>query len=345
MLHSQMSLINVLFGMLLGSLVVAGVTQWYVVAKKFFLLQAKHFDSLEMGRVSFHYLQRDLQSAGYRGCRTNDETFPVNHIYSPLNRKFQFFNFNQAVFGFIASPGACYGKMPDISCKRIKKNTPVLIIYNVPQKINRLVNDLKFAEDAISLPHNHGIHENSLVLINDCHHGDLFIANRVETTKIYHNKIINVNESDALSRGYVNKNAVVVELQTIAYYLGVPERYEKEHHKNLDIAQVNAALFRDDLLQQAQEIVSDVSDLMFEFGIKTSRDDKDKMSYRTLTQMREHDWPCVQLVRVTIVDTNKQRWIYEISLRNRCSACSGVDLLARHFMVGHRVMCADIFGI
>ena len=318
---------NLLFGIILSSLLVVAVSQWFMGVKKSFLNQRTQFSSFDLGRISHQYLMKDFHSGGYLGIRTNDASFSLNKLYSPFNENHRYFCFNRVIFGFLASPGACYGKLPETTCQRIKKNSPVLIIYNVPQKINQLTKPLEKKDEVLSLDSFHDIQKNSLVLVSDAHRGDLFVANRVEEHRVFHEFVLGINDQSHLSRLY-GKDAEVVELQTVAYYLGVPERVDKlnlsksftkspskKHHNLSTVKDADFALFRDDLLHHAQEIVPEVSDFRIEIGVQLPA--SYNIQHQTLPQMKEADWPYVRSVRISIVDQKLKCWNYEITLRNR----------------------------
>jgi Tfp pilus assembly protein PilW len=308
----NMSLMSVLIGLLLNALIMAGVMHGFGVAKRAFYRQQQAFLFLDKGRVTLHYLARDIQASGYRGCRTRDLGFPLQHNYSDYHSPYSFFRFDQPLFGFLATRGLCYGKMPDSACHRVKENTHVLILYNIPQKINKVERALVHLNDAIETNRDHGIQKNGLVLLSDCYQGDLFIANRVEATQIYHDQILGVNKTDTVSKRYT-QNAEIVELQTVTYYVGAPERHEQNNREG--VLTPRFALFRDDFMQPAQEIVPDVSDLQFEFGMIDT--ETNHYQYKKMLEMKEQDWPLVQNLRIRLTIDNKRRWEYEISLRNR----------------------------
>lgn len=329
-----MNLISVLMGISIGALLLTSVTQWVMLSKKTFLMHRSQVHFLDAGQTVMQYLLRDIHRAGYRGCRSSDLSFPLNKGYSDWNKDFGYLSENQTVFGFFASPGVCYGKMPVTACKRIKENSAVLIVYHVAQRINPLLSAMKKTNDPLMLNAQHGIHKGALVLISDGYQGDFFIANRIQEGFIFHENRIGLNKSDALSKAYA-KEAEVVELQTVAYYLGIPERFSKTDYLNKHSKNIKPyfSLFRDDFLQSAQEIITGVRDVEFEYAIQIPSDGQ--LRYYKPEAISSENWPLVQAVRIHLELEGKQTFSFEIALRNRLLTYSYVDFFNTYFLAGH----------
>jgi len=297
-------------GLLFSAVLMMGTLHGYQIAKTKLCLNKETAAFLDIGRTAFLYWTRDIQASGYRGCRTRDITFPIAALYSEYNRAYSYFRFDQPLFGFSATLANCYGKMPASACGRVREGTDVLIVYNVPQKMNRLARRLERPEELLETREPHHIQKDSLVLVSDCQQGDLFIANDVDSTQIRHDRILGTNKTNRLSKAY-DQDAEVVELQTVAYYIGTPERFLE--HNRMDM-RPQFALFRDDFLHSAQEIISEVADLQVEYGLRGGTDSK--RLYKKTNEMRAQDWPFVVSLRLTLIAHNKRLWKYEISPRN-----------------------------
>lgn len=326
-----MNLISILMGIGVGAILMVSVTQWAFISKQTFQQHQNQMHFLDAGQTAIHYFLRDIQAAGYRGSRSMDISFPINKLYSDWNKEFDYFSDDKTVFGFFASPGACYRKMPHSACKRMKENSPVLIVYQVPQKINPLLTFMKRADEPLILKPQHGIRKGSMVLISDGYQGDLFIANRIQGSMVFHEKRIGLNKSECFSKAY-RENAEVVELQTVAYYLGIPERFENVQYRNSNKNtsmnmnrnknknmnkdnEIHYSLFRDDFLQNAQEIITGVSHVEFEYALQNK--EEGSISYYHSENIPDHQWPLVQSVRIHLTLENQQKWDFEVALRNR----------------------------
>jgi Tfp pilus assembly protein PilW len=309
-----MNLISILMGLGLSIILIASATQWVMIAKKTFQQYQQQALYLDIGQSALQYFLRDIHASGYRGPRSQDASFPLNKIVSEFSKDKAYLRFDRSVYGFFSSPGSCYKKMPEVSCKRVKENSPVLIIYNVAQKMNVMLQAAKSSEENLRLSPNHGIHQGALVLIADGYQGDLFIANLVQGSVIHHDKMLNVNQSANFSKVY-SAAAEVVELQTVAYYLGTPERFQKNNPANRK--NVSYALFRDDFLQNAQEIMAGVSDVEFEYSLQDP--ESGEIRYQKAQYISERDWPLVRSLRVFLSMEDKKNWAFEVAIRNRIS--------------------------
>ncbi len=324
-----MNIISILMGLALSALLIASAMQGVMIAKKTFQAHRSQMHFLDTGQSAIRYFMRDVQAGGYRGCRSADPSFPLTKHYSDWNKAFGYFRQDRVVFGFIASPGTCYRKIPISACKRIKENSPVLIIYQVAQKINPLIQSMKKADDPLVLPMHHGIHNGALVLISDAYQGDMFIANRVQGPILFHEKILGFNNNGSLSKAYSTK-AEVVELQTVAYYVGKPERFL---HMNLNQPISNKtsfALFRDDYLQNAQEIIAGVTHVEFEYALQKTAGGN--IQYYKSEDILEEHWPLVSSLRIHLTMENQKSWSFEIALRNRIIPYFNLSAIDSHFM-------------
>lgn len=321
-----MNLISILIGLAISALLLASATQWLMLTKKTFQLHRNEVIFLDVNQNALQYFLRDIQAGGYRGRRSADPSFPLYRTYSQWNEDLDYFHFDRTVFGFLAHPGVCYKKMPVSACKRIKENSPVLIIYNVAQKINPLSKAMKHKDEPLTVPLNHGIHNHALVLISDGQQGDLFIATRLQDSTIFHDGILRVNQSSSLSKAY-SEQAEVVELQTVAYYLGIPERFEKKK-LNADNHSDNKAiyaLFRDDFLQKAQEIIAGVSHVDFEYALQSPM--SAVIRYQKPDDIPEKDWGLVRGLRITLTLENAKTCSFEIAIRNRVSSYFNIGFI------------------
>jgi Tfp pilus assembly protein PilW len=275
--------------------------------------QQQVFRQIQTGSLALSYLIRDIENAGYRGCRSRDNAFPFYRQDSEFHSAYAFLRFDRAVSGFFAKAGACYGKLPESSCKRLKRDSSVLILYNIAQPTYRLKKPLADTRSSIEVDRKIHIPKNALVLISDCKQADVFIANRLVKDQIFHEKILEVNRNEHLSKTY-DQDAEVLELQTVAYYVGVPERFKKK------VPPPYYSLFRDDFIHQAVEVVTHINALEILYGLY--HPETGRFIYLSAEALKENDWTLVQSVKITLVSLDsvtqhKKTWKAEIILRNR----------------------------
>lgn len=319
----------------------AGI-QGFQTAKKQLQSQKETFVAFDIMHTTLQFLTGDIQASGYRGRRSTDNQFPLNHLYQADNPDYQYFRFDRALYGFEAAVGECYGKLPKVTCEQIKEASEVLILYNVPQKITPLKQAMSSPASVLYVGENPEIWENSLVLISDDLQGDLFITAGVKENKIYHPEIVGKNKQAHFSKSY-DINADVVELQTIAYFVATSESVSKENRRS---SVQRYGLYRKDLLHRMDEIVSGIIDLHFEYALLSAKDFE--IVYKTSPQMSSDDWPKVKSVRVHITTEKNRVLTYEIFIRNgygfnhshdfSLKLCGGIDsCFDAELPVGHTV--------
>lgn len=318
------SLIEVCVAMALSTIVLYGVFQWYQVLKKGAIEHSVKKQILSIGRIAFQFLMRDVNASGYLGCRTLDSNFPLNKVFVDYGNVSKFFRTDRSIFGFDNSPGVCRTYLPASTCERIKEGGHALIIYNVPAGWSRLKQDMKDPEDAIWLKNPVRITKDSVVLIEDCLAGDLFVANDIQGGKVFHQKSPRANQSDSFSKIY-KKNTEVTELQTIAYYLGVPVR-KKEAKEPYSFS-----LYRDNLLQDAQEIIEDIVDFEVDYSLRMP---SGELVYNKALNILDREWQWAQGMRIKVTTQPSHVWEYDFAIRNRRRVRCNLDIVNRNLGSG-----------
>jgi len=176
------------------------------------------------------------------------------------------------------------------------------------------------------------------VLISDGVQGDLFVLSNERKKpgeKIFHEAGSQSNNTNYLSKLY-QKNAEVVELQMLAYYLGTPPRERLNPQ-----AKTTYSLYRDDLVHAhgAEEIAVGITDFQVKYGVF---DPVQGIVYRASNAIADEQWAFVRSVRINIeVDSTSKKnsktiWEYEFAIRNRNRRDfnSGVDIIDRPLAAG-----------
>ncbi len=290
--------------MALGVILVSGATRWYQVLNAVSVKQKISRENRDIGRTLLQFIMADIQASGYRGCRTLDDNFPMNRTFAQSG-PFKYFSSDRSVFGFQVVPGICHAYLPQTACARIVNHTAVLIVYNIPRKMTTLKCDMNKRNAALLTEGISHISVGSVVLISDWMDGDFFVANDVQAESIFHQKTPLANLSNDLSKKY-KKGADITELQTIAYYLGMPLR------ENTQTA--TYSLYRDDLFQGAEEILTGIVSFSVEYAIM--QNDK-KIVYKSALRMKEDQWAQVQGVRIQVTTKTNHVWEYYAEIRNR----------------------------
>jgi Tfp pilus assembly protein PilW len=321
--------------MTLGMVILVAALQWYHVLKISNFSEKNKKQILDISRVPFQFIRHDLQSSGYRGCRTQDHNFPIRRNFEALGVPYKFLKTDRAVFGFKAAVGECQQYIPHKFCDHIKQGTDVLVIYNVPQKINVLQRSMANPDDAICIQTGGTIQKNAMALISDTQQGDFFIANDVKSEIIFHQA--GENSIAVFSKCY-QQDAEVTELQTVAYYLGVPE-----HRVTARLG--TYSLFRSDIRQKSEEIVEGVVDFSVEYGFILPSDSamdgaSEEFQYYAAAEVKPEQWAWVRMVRLTIetkgevyrgIPQKNHRWEYAFAIRNGHRVNPGIGVAFGHF--------------
>lgn len=314
-------------------------------------------ERLDNLQTLLQFFMHDIQGCGYRGCRTLDSSAPFHLIYKQNNPEYRFFRFDRPLFAFKAQSGSCFGSMPESACLRAKENSTVLILYNVPKKLYSLARPMKTPFDDLYLKGSPDLWNNSLVLISDCEKADVFIASLVTNNIVQHEKMIKMNEINYLSKAY-DISAEVGELQTIAYYIGeinrdiqyksknptnqnnpnnpnnpnIPSSSKNANHSNKSNKEQRYALFRDDFIHSADELIPDINDIDIELGIV--RSNTAGIHYLPIESMEDKDWQLVSTVRIQLISELHGTLNYEIALRNRNGFNLGCHSLRNNIAMG-----------
>lgn len=297
-------MISTLTSLILSSLVILTTLQGYVFFKKEWQQLQHRLEEQSTHHAMVQFLKHDVQVAGYKGVSTRYPAFPFYMVYSPYAKDHQYFQTDKALFGFINSFGNCFGKMPLTACERAKLKGAVLILYQVPQHFHQLKENMKAETDPLILETEAEIQKKSMVLISDAKQADLFIASDVVGNKVFHQKLVGVNQTAALSKCYSN-NAEVVELQTLAYYLGSPSRSKTGEPESY-------SLYRDDFLHPAVELITHIEDFSVDYIVMDP-----KLGAKAYPPDKITHWADVRGIRLEVISRFGKKWSLYVALRNR----------------------------
>ena len=234
------------------------------------------------------FLKNDLRLSGYYGNRT--------------------------IFGCDGRYQSCVHHLPARSRERIKPNTQILIVYHIRSSQSRLSQSMQRTTDPLKIEGPGKIRAGSQVLIQDGSHRDFFIVSAAPLPYVFHDKTPFANQQSSLSQLYAI-GSEVIELKTVAYYLGIPPRFVGSHLKVF-------SLYRDDLYQNAEEIIAGIVDLAFEYQVK---DDIGRSSFQQARSLLDSQWSKVCGLRLKVQFEGGQTAVYAFSVPNRFRARGGVD--------------------
>ena len=243
---------NILISLFLSSLIAIMSIQGYLFIKKHVLKIEKELEVIQKADIAAFYLRKDIQSSGYRGCKSRDETLlDINHITalpsSGCNEILSLKNF----------PNILLNK---ISFKQIKPNTNILLIKDIPKAIYKLQNPIQNKCDIINLINTNDLHAQDWMMLADCDMVERFAISSIgRNNALYHQ--LPENKNACLQKTY-NTDAIVIAFQWIAYYLAKTKLKDDFY-----------TLYRDNLNGRAEGLISKVED----FKVKLISTDNGKI--------------------------------------------------------------------
>jgi hypothetical protein len=295
------SFLSLCIGMSLGLLLILIVLYDYQRLGKSMLGFSPHFEMAEKTREIVQFLGNDLRLSGYLGPRTRDPSCPIYRQLNPQNHAW--LRQDRAVFG-CASIERCSVLLGAGAMARLKAHSPIIIIYNIPKAIQRLSQAMDGPSGVMRLEHQTTVRVGSVVLVSDGLASDFFIASAVQGHTLFHEQTPYTNQSPSLSKAYP-KGSEVIELQTVAYYLGLPSRSSKDRK--------TFSLYRDDQCHEVEEITEGIVGMKLEYRVL---EPAKGLRFATADQLLEKDWHWVSGVRLHIDFYQRPSWRYDFAIRN-----------------------------
>ncbi len=308
--------------MALGLVTLSIGFSWLNSLKRNVWLQQQNTNERRVRRTLTQFFSQDIRFAGYLGCRTRDKHFPLRSKIVDFKQPYTAFRTDRIVFGFQNSLGKCREFLSKGACQRAKPEGDVLVLHNIPKAQTRLTENMKSTTSVLQVAKKNAMREGSVALLSDYWQGDLFVIKAVHADHIWHEKHIGLNQVDAMSKPY-HQGAEVIELQTIAYYLGIPERYSgsSQHY----------ALYRDDLIHEADEVMGGIDRFEVLYGMLAPNG---ILYYQQAINIEEDEWAAVSSVQI-IVKTKENTWEHEFAIRNRYNTTSTAYISRGNFNVYH----------
>lgn len=276
--------------------------QAYLTLKKQTVKQEEVYQELSISRTVAQHLGQDVRFSGYVGPRTLDVSYPVRNTLYKAIMPYSIFSPEKVIFGFRADLNTCLRYLPSSACKRMKVGSDVVLLHNIPKHCVKVAESTQKYSHSLQTHNPTSIQEGSVCLVANAYGADVFVATLVDKDRIVHDKQVRRNHSGDLSQRY-GQEALVCELQTVAYYLGVPDRFDGQY-----------ALYRDHVFQEAQELAEGLHSFNAQYGVFVK---SNRIEFREASRMTEQDWPWVQTVRIEFKTQRGETYQYEFSIRNR----------------------------
>lgn len=259
-----MSLVELMVGMMLGLILVAGLIQIFASNKRSFSLAEAMAQTQESGRKSSDMLARAIRNAGYWGCLSADSQV-VNNLRDVSGRDDDL-RFDASIEVYQAAPNEIPGAMD---------NAHVLVVRGVDAGSSVRVNRVPATEAAtLAVDGTGDLQEEEIVLVSDCQAAHIFqITGIPNSTRIQHSSQANLdpgNRVAGLGRIYTEQ-ASVYRVFSERYYIAEDD----DGWRALVRQPISLGRNKDDtvgLYGEAQELVSGVQDLRMQLGLDTNGD-------------------------------------------------------------------------
>ncbi|WP_200182377.1 PilW family protein [Ectothiorhodospira mobilis] len=307
MRQQGMTLTELMVAMLLGLLLIAAIIQIFTGSKQTYRTTEASSVVQENGRFADHFLSHDLRMAGFFGCLGESELEFTNNVDASSNKypsdvseavnisvdnELRAYAIGSSLPSDLGALGLAMGSnegdvMPNTEAVLIRRANQCPGGRVVPPLMGDQSANIKIA-DAESC----GLEQNTVALITDCQTADAFgiTNNPVSGTKdtLTHSSALNL--SNNLSTTY-GEDAWVYSMYAAVYYVGRDRAGEPSLYRRM--------LGKGGTMQ-AEELVGDIEDLAFEFGIDQDEDFVAD-TYRDTSELSMADWARVVAVRYSFV--------------------------------------------
>jgi len=299
--QSGLSLIELMIAMVIGLVLMLGVTQVFLSTRQVYSNQEAVSRVQETGRMAMEFMTKDARMAGYVGCASGSTTAGTITNLIPITVLSDIKTGIQGIDGGAAIP-ALYGLTgptapaanTDILVIRgalgsgvplTSTNTATTISVSVPSAANVEVGACAGGTNRVS-----GICAGDYAVVSDCSKSTIFSVNSISNTG-------DITPNAALTAGIFNASAPGVDgaevalANTVVYYIGT-----------------NQTTLRTGLWQKygnntPVELLEGIQDMQVVYGVDTSATpDGIPDLYRTATQVTSaSNWPKVVSVRIQLI--------------------------------------------
>jgi len=295
------SLTELMVAMVIGLIVLAGVSSVMVSNKKTYTAQDSLARMQENARAAMLIMTRDLRNVGYWGC--NPEPENVVNLLNGAASSFYFDN-SRPLEGSEAGGIFYPSGAPMVLAPAPRANTDVLMIRGLDTASPvGIASPMPNESQVIKIVENSGLVEGEIVMLADCNSGDIFQITEVDDTSpsedhLKHmtgtahtpgNRVYGNPPGSKLTKSY-GTDATIMRYMAHAYYIAPGASGEP-------------SLFRQTVTAgapQSQELVEGIENLQVLYGVDT---DNDKIAdvYARANLVGAASWNNVVSVRFGII--------------------------------------------
>lgn len=275
------STLEILIACTLGIMLITGICQVYLSAKKSYMQQANLADLQENVRFATLVLTQNIRMAGYAGCAKLDDLQKNNNYIEHAVAKLGFSKTN-SLHGFNSD------NLPSYLQGTALSGSDVLVIQKADADQTRLLNpQVTRLSNTFKAYQNPATHNNPYLLIASCESAELFKAKEVGGIQITLAK-------DNLQYDYSRNDTIIGRFTEIAYFISQSGR------KDTTGKDINN-LYMMTNQGNKEEVLSGVDTMKISYGIKHNN----KIVYFTAKEISA--WQDVCAVRIILNLTAPQK--------------------------------------
>lgn len=279
------TIVEAMIGLALSSAIILGVSQLFAANSQTYHLLAGQSMMQESGRFALGAMARSVQSAGYRGCFSSNEslykTFPTTLPYE--------YDIGKPIVGFDGKTTdwlpAIAGRLPKsdsptanvypggtgIDHSKIQQTTDIFTSNYLPEKHHQLASVITPATAPVSVTTtNFDFAAGELVMIHDCEKQTVFLLTAISGNALAHTTgggSIYANAQAALPAfgDFETDDSYVSPIVSETYFIAPSNSTNKSGQQIL-------SLWRKTGINAPVELVAGIEDLQVEYGVDTTAD-------------------------------------------------------------------------
>lgn len=244
--QAGLSMIELMISMVIGLVIIGAVLQAFLSSNQTYRMQQAHARLQEDGRAALHFLTRDIRMADFWGCIPDDSM-----ITSQLDTTSAEYDAAAHDFTTTNSITGTDGASDTLTLKSAADNG---IGIQPPAMPNTAA--------ALHVTANSGLQQYQIVLVSDCVSGDIFEITKDPTTGVGLNDQA-VHNGGSVAQGPGNISA------SLSKPYGTDAKIFGLRSRTFSVADVDG---EPTLLRDGQELVQNVENMQFLYGVDTDND-------------------------------------------------------------------------
>lgn len=283
-----LSLVEIMVGMTVGLILMAGIIQIFVSSKQGYRIQTALSRLQENGRFAINFISRDIRSAGFFGCAGN-----TTRLVNTLNNANQYtWDFSTALQGFEATGNDTWVPALDSSITDPLGGRDIITLRHALGGLAAVESPfMSNTSAALHINTGNGLSQGDIVMVSDCVNSAIFqITNNNPDTSgtLVHNTGVNDpppgNATKDLEKKYTDK-ATIIRVTTTTYYIRADSGDRP-------------SLYRKEGADDPQELIEGVEDMQILYGEDTDGN-REVNFYATANKVT--DWDNVINVRISLL--------------------------------------------